>query len=478
MEVRYNVRILADAPSIVSLLDDSAVLVSSPHPAEFVTIRPQNGKHTIIVDKAGAYTIEAVFLAPLSKQSGQEHAGRFSLPLPMALMNTVKLIIPNTNVLIESPQAIHQSSAVIQNTTTAAAMFEPGRPALFTWLPKERQASQEETHFYARDIALAHMTSGLLEVFHQVRLQIAQGQIDILKLRLADGETVTSVDAPDIGSWRFDPISHEVEVRMVRPATGVYDVTVVTQTASASLPYQVRLKPLIVHGAIEQHSMMGLGADTSVYINVDQHPTVMNARDYIRQSAELIPKVKGLSEDQITQAFRFDSADSVIAGQVQAVQSELRSREIARFNAEDERLVYNSQWFIEITKAGRFDVVLDIPEGYDIDTLVAAEVSHWDELTDAGKRQVYVHFKRKLTGTIQLNLAMSQPITQVPERLTVPRVILEEVLKHTGQLMIGSEQVFVCRLRCGKVSAKSIRPNSVGQGRICWLSSYCVPIGS
>mgnify|MGYP001401268607 CR=1 FL=1 len=440
MEVRYNLRILADAPSSVSLLDDSAVLVSSPNPAEFVTIHPENGKHTIIVDKAGVYTIEAIFLAPLSKESGQEHAGRFNLPLPMSLMNTVKLIIPDTNVLIKSPQAIHLSSTVTQNTTTSDAMFEPGRPALFTWMPKERQASQEETHFYARDIALAHMTSGLLEVFHQVRLQIAQGQIDILKLHIADGETVTSVDAPDIGSWRFDPISHEVEVRMIRPATGVYDVTVVTQTASASLPFQVRLKPLIVHDAIEQHSMLGLGADASVYINVDQHPTVMNARDYIRQSAELIAKVKGLSEDQITQAFRFDSADSVITGQVLAVQSELRSREIARFNAEDERLVYNSQWFIEITKAGRFDVVLDIPEGYDIDTLVAEEVSHWDELTDTGKRQVYVHFKRKLTGTIQLNLALSQPITQVPERLTVPRVILEEVLKHTGQLMIGSEQ--------------------------------------
>ncbi|NIO40117.1 MAG: hypothetical protein GTO41_07945, partial [Burkholderiales bacterium] len=61
------------------------------------------------------------------------------------------------------------------------------------------------------------------------------------------------------------------------------------------------------------------------------------------------------------------------------------------------RLIYNSQWVIEIAKAGRFDVVLQIPEGFDIDTLVAEQVSHWDETVEGGKRRVRVHFKRKLT---------------------------------------------------------------------------------
>jgi hypothetical protein len=125
---------------------------------------------------------------------------------------------------------------------------------------------------------------------------------------------------------------------------------------------------------------------------------------------------------------------------VLAVQSELRSQETARFNAEDDRLVYNSQWVIEIAKAGRFDVVLHIPEGFDIDTLVAEQISHWDETDEGGKRRVRVHFKRKLTGSVQLKLTLSQPIAQMPERLTVPHVMLENVLKHTGYLVVGSEQ--------------------------------------
>ncbi len=439
MEVQYKLRISADAPSSFALLDESAVLVSSPKPARYVTVRTENGRHTIVVDRANVYDVAVTFLVPLP-QVGPDHRRRFELPLPTALTNSVSLVIFDTNVLIDSPQAVHLTRSVQEDRTMVEAMFVPGRPAVFTWQPKERQAWQEEVRFYAQDVSLVHVASGLIEVFHSVRLQIAQGQVDSLKLRIAGGETVTSVVAPDVGSWRFDPATHEVEVRMTRPVTGVYEIMLVTQSASSSVPYAVRLEPLVVHDALDQYSIMGLAADSSVYVHLDERPSAMNARDYIRDSAELIKKVPGLSAEQITQAFRFDSADSVVTGQVLAVQSELRSHETARFNAEDDRLVYNSQWVIEIAKAGRFDVVLQIPEGYDIDTLLAEEVSHWDASVDAGKRDVRVHFKRKLVGSIRLNLSLSQPVAQMPQRLTVPRVMLADVLKHTGQLVIGSER--------------------------------------
>jgi len=214
----------------------------------------------------------------------------------------------------------------------------------------------------------------------------------------------------------------------------------VTQSASASVPYDVRLEPLVVHNALNQHSVMGLATDSSVYVRVDQHPASMNARDYIRDSANLIKVVPGIAVERITQAFRFDSTEGVVSGRVLAVQSELRSQETARFNAEDDRLVYNSQWVIEIAKAGRFDVVLHIPEGFDIDTLVAEQVSHWDESVEGGQRHVRVHFKRKLTGSVRLKLTLSQPVAQMPELLTVPHVMLADVLKHTGYLVVGSEQ--------------------------------------
>ncbi|MBL7152702.1 MAG: hypothetical protein ISS79_03230 [Phycisphaerae bacterium] len=439
MELQYKMRISARAPASFLLLNESAVLVSEPEPDPHVTVRTQNGWHTIVVDKANVYDVEATFLVPLPP-ADQEHRRQFDLPLPMALTNSVNLVIPDANVLVDAPQAVHLTRHMQENQTTLETMFAPGEPAVFTWRPKERQAAQEEVRFYAQDVALAHVASGLVQVFHTVRLQIAQGQVDTLKMRIAAGQTVTSVTAPHIGSWRFDPATQELELRLIQPVTGVYEVMLVTQSASASVPYNLRLEPLIVPDALNQHSMVGLAADPSVYVRLDKHPASMNVRDYMRDGAKLINKVPGLTPEQITQAFRFDSPDTAVTAQVLAVQSELRSQETARFNAEDDRLIYNSQWIIEIAKAGRFDVVLQIPEGFDIDTLVAEQISHWDESADAGKRDVRVHFKRKLTGSIQLKLALSQPVAQMPQRLTVPRVTLKGVLKHTGYLVVGSEQ--------------------------------------
>lgn len=439
MELKYNLRILADRPSRFPLLDESAVLASPVKPNPHVTLCAENGKHVIDVDKPGTYNVEAVFLAALPP-AGEDQQRRFELALPVTLTNRVRLTIPDANVSVEAPQAVFLTSDQREGRTRVETMFAPGQPAVFTWRPLERQAAQEAVRFYAQDLALANVTPGLLQVFHEIRLQIAQGQVDRLTLDVAPGQTVTSVNGPQVGAWRFDPVGHHLEVRLSQPVTGSYAMTLVTQSANAAVPYDVRLEPLVVQQALDQHSVVGLAAEPSVYVQLDQHPAAMNVQDYVREVGPLVKAVPGLAVEQISQAFRFEAQSSVVTGRVLAVQSEVRSQETARFNVEDDRLVYNSQWDIEIAKAGRFDVDLLLPDGFDIDALEAPEVSHWDESTEAGQRHVKVHFKHRLTGSVQLKLALSQALAEIPDRLTAPRVMVAGGLKHGGYLVIGSVQ--------------------------------------
>jgi len=447
MELKYNLRVLADQSCRFALVDDSAVLVSPARPSAHVSLHTENGRHVVHVDRPGVHDVEAVFLAALPP-AGEDLQRRFELVLPMALTNRVSLVVPDANVSVEAPQAVFLASDPRQGQTRVEAMFAPGQPAAFTWRPLERQAAQEEVRFYAQDMALASVTSGLLQVFHEVRLQIAQGQVDRLTLDVAPGQTVTSVHGPWVGAWRFDPVGHCLDIRFSEPVTGSYRMTLVCQSPNAAVPYEVRLEPLVVRQALDQHSVMGLATEPSVFVRLDQHPAAMNVQDYVREVGELVKAVPGLAAEQISQAFRFEAQGSAVTGRVQAVQSEVRSQETARFNVEDDRLVYNSQWDIEIAKAGRFDVDLLMPEGFDIDALEAQEVSHWDEFTEAGpsarsaaaRRGVKVHFKHRLMGSVRLRLALSQALAEIPDRLTVPRVMVAGALKHTGYLVIGSEQ--------------------------------------
>jgi hypothetical protein len=439
MEIRYDLRVRADRPSRFALTDESAVLISPAKPAAHLHLETENARHTLHVEKPGVYDVQVVFLAPLSP-AGEDRQRRFEFSLPAALTNRVGLVIPDANVSVEAPDAISLVAHPEGQQTRVEAMFAPGGPAVFAWRPLERQAAREEVRFYAKDFALANVTPGLLQVRHEIRLQIAQGQIDRLLLDVASGQTVTSVAGPWMGAWRFDPMDKRLEVRLTQGATGSYAMTVVTQSANVAVPYDVYLEPLVVQGALDQHSVMGLATEPSVYVLVDRHPAAMNVADYVAEAAELIGSVSSLTTGQIALAYRFDAADHVVTGRAQAVQSEIRSRETARFNVEDDRLVYNSQWEIEIAKAGRFDVDLLMPEGFDIDALEAAQVSHWDDSTDASQRRVRVHFKHRLTGLVHLKLALSRVVAEVPDRLGVPRVTVVGGIKHVGCLVVGSEQ--------------------------------------
>jgi len=439
MELKYSLRISADRASSFPLANESAVLVSPAKCGAHVSLRTERGRHIVHVDEPGVHDVEVTFLAALPP-AGEDQQRRFELALPVALTNRVVLVVPDANVSVEAPQAVFLASSQRDGQSRVEAMFAPGQPAVFTWRPLERQAAHEEVRFYAQDLALANVTPGLLQVYHEVRLQIAQGQVDRLTMNVAPGQTVTSVNGPQVGAWRFDPVGHRVEVGLSQPVTGSYAMILVTQSASAAVPYDVRLEPLVIQQALDQHSVVGLAAEPSVYVLLDQHPAAMNVQDYVREVGELIKIAPGVAAEQISHAFRFESQGSVVTGRVQAVQSEVRSRETARFNVEDDRLVYNSQWDIEITKAGRFDLDLIMPEGFDIDALEAQEISHWDESTEADQRHVRVHFKHRLTGLVQLKLALSRAVAEVPDRLAVPRVSVAGGIKHAGYLVVGSQQ--------------------------------------
>ncbi len=465
VEMKYSLRISANRPSSFPLLDQSAVLASPADLDAHAELQVEEGRHVIHVDRSGTYDLEATFLAPLAP-AGPDQRRQFELALPAALTNRVSLVVPDANVVVEVPQAVFLTRTQEEGQTRVEAMFTPGQLATFAWRPRERQTAQEETRFYAQDLALASVTPGLLQVFHTVRLQIAQGQVDRLTLDVAAGQTVTSVNGPNVGAWRYDPSAHCLEVRLSRPVTGSYVLSLVTQSANASVPYEVRLQPLVVHEALDQHSVVALAAESSVYVRLDEHPAAMNIRDYVREVGNLLHAVPGMAAEQISQAFRFDAPSSAVTGRVLTVQSEVRSQENARFNVEDDRLVYNSQWDVEIAKAGRFDVDLIVPEGFDIDALEGQAVSHWDESTEPDQRRVRVHFRHKLMGPVRLRLALSRAIAEIPERLSPPRVMVAGAVKHTGYLLVGSEQgvrvSVASRQGVSEINAKELGQSSQG----------------
>jgi len=435
MAVTVQMRVRTEGSWEVPLLTDKAVLVEA---ADW-DVTTENGKHVLQIDKPGLHDVCLRFLVPLPAPD-ENQVRAFEWPMPVALTNRFSVTVDDPNVVIDASDAVVATPRDVPQGVTLDAMFAPGRAVRFAWRPRQRSAASETVRFFAQDAAVAVVTPGLVRVHHRVALQIAQGQLNALSLVMMPDHAVTVVTGEDVGAWRFDPKTHQVEVRLLKPKTGQYSLDVVTQSANASVPYDMQFQPITVQQAQTQHSFLALAPESTVLIRVDEKIPVMNTADFLRDNTDLILACPGLKSEQVTLAFRFGQGDSVVSGRVFAVQSELRSSETARFNVEDERLVYNSQWDINITKAGRFDLALQIPEGYDIDTLTAPQVSHWDELQDQGQRSVRVHFTHQVQGAVTLKLTLSQPMAAMPVELTAPQVRLIGALKHQGQLLVGADQ--------------------------------------
>ncbi len=443
----------AAEPARVMLLPADAILLDH---ANLQIQRGQEG-YDLVLQRGGRYQGQVNFLLPLTTASdGQSR--RFDLPLPPALSKRMTLDIPTTGLDVGFPGAgaIHVTSSQQENATHVEALLGPADNLSVCWSPRARQRAMEQTVFYATTTSAVKFDAGLIEARHELHLEIAQGELSLLHVQVPTNMTVTAVQGPNVGAWRYDPAAGELEVHLSRPAAGDYRLRLVTQIAAADDNDGIELAPLRVAEAARQRGAIGLLTSDAVDIAVPEHPPTINTADLSRDAAELLSNFGSLRF-----ACRANEASDRLRVNVFDVQPEIRSMESANFTVADERLVNVSGLDIEIIKAGVFALRLAIPEGYDIDALSADGMSHWDEQVENGSRVATIHFASKRIGPVPVHVALSRPMTGLPTTLDVPRVEVLDSLKHEGRLVISAERG-VRLTASGREGVSELNPTDLG----------------
>ena len=303
-----------------------------------------------------------------------------------------------------------------------------------------RQTSLEKTVFFAEVLSAVRFNVGIIEARHRLRFQIAQGELKDILIGLPDKMTVISVEGAKLGAWRFDPVRHELEAHLHQGVTGEYTLNLVTQIAPDKMPFTVAIGGLRVQKADRQSGTMGLLASPAVHLELKQSPQAMNVDDFARDAAPLLAGMPGYEPTALRHAFRMQKPESSVEVQVVEVLPEIRSEEKAVFTVTDERLLYNADISVEITKAGVFSFDLRLPEGYDIDALAAGEISHWDDTMVDGVRVVQIHLARKTQDKVAMKLTLSRSIAELPPQIEAPHIEVVGSVKHTGLVRISSDR--------------------------------------
>ncbi|QNN22960.1 hypothetical protein HED60_12005 [Planctomycetales bacterium ZRK34] len=433
MAIEYHVTFRVNEPKRFQLLGSDAVLMSEANPQPNVRLVVDADHHWIELDKAGVYELTLKFLAPLAPADDQGQRS-FCAPLPPALTNRVKLVVPAKGMAVTSSTAVRFNQYEQGETTVVEAIVGARDPVNFTWKPRLRQTKLEKTVFYAETTSLLHFDAALATGLHDVHLQIAQGEVRDVKVKLPAGMTVSGVEGRCVGAWRYDPADSQLEVKLTQPVSGEYVMRLRTQVAGQSLPWSASVGGPSVMGAAHQRGAIGLITRPSVYLQVSKHPQTMNADDLMRAAADLLKAAQVDRSTDLRFAYRVGGEADRIELTVHEVKPELRAAQTASFSIGDERLAFNAELAVDVAKAGVFSIELKLPAAYDIDTLTAPQVSHWDETVEDGVRRVQVHFTQKLLGRASLKIALSRPVSQTPSRIDTPRIQVVGALKHTGRI--------------------------------------------
>ena len=440
-------------------------------PADYVlvdsSVAPREGRvvagpegYAVELDRAGSHTLTFQGLVRVAASGGN-----WTLPLrlPANLKNRIEIMVPAPGWEITSPAAALLEVSEKDKTTVGIMTLAGTGAAPVTWRPRERRTQLERTVFYCDLQTYALLAPGLVNMTHLARCQVAQGELQTLRMTVPAGMTVTAVAGAGLGTWRFEPDTRVLEAWMEKPVSGEFLLVITTQVPREGLPYDAELSVPAVEGCVRQRGSVALAAGGSVQVRADtlKGLSLMNAGDFPAEAVQAALKGPGTADQpEIRFAYRYHELPANAKVHAERVLPEVRVVEQASLDISDERVALSSRLALAISRAGIFDLRINLPEDFDIESLSGEDIGHWDEVREGG-HAVILHYRKQALGNRSVNLVLGRMGRGIEAQVRVPRIGVPDAVKHTGTLAVSGERG-VRLLTTGRDGVSEIHPRELG----------------
>ena len=424
-------------PVRIPVIGPQDIVIDYKLDSKYLELGSDASGYYLEVTRKGSYEVEFTYLTRVTEQDGV-----WSLKIAMQdnLRNEVTLSLPESGLDIQSDEAVLFRVNDEKGKTTATAVYGPSRAISFVWQPRVRRTQLEEAVYYCEVNTMASFDPGVVDLASLVQYQIAQGELKQLSLQIPEGMNVTSVSASGLSTWRFDPDARLLEAVLARPVSGRFNLLVYSQVASEGLPYTAKIGSPVVVGADRQRGSLAVAAPDTVQVQMDELEglNAMNIEDFSATVVNMAT-ANGKKARAVKRAFRFHKLPVSASVQARRVLPEIRVRQEGAIDISDEYVKLSTRLNVNVTRTGVFSITLNLPDEYDIETLTADDMSHWDDLKEEGSG-IVVHFNNQAIEDRAINLVLSRASRGIEDRVSVPRVTVKGARKHTGRLVIRGEQ--------------------------------------
>ncbi len=414
-------------------------------------MRGDQAVYVIVADQTGMLTARAKFEMPLP-QAQQP----WQLPTALAAVRKLSLRWDQGGWAFASAAAARVEPLPTVNDQLSAATLWLKPMAQVEIVPQARQrdAKNEPSVFFVESSQLMIPLPGVVNGRHSLLVRPSQGQVTELLMRVPAGFTVSDVTDGPTGVWRFDPNKSELRVAIEPAQTQAFHLTVHTQRGTAALPVEMTLEPLRVMGAAGEVGLLalGFGDDAQPEKVTAKGLAAVNPDDF---DGKILPRDgNGAALVTLQQVYRFGSAPASLQARISPVAAEMRAETWQVLSLGDDRIVLSADLAVTITRAGMFRLLLEIPQGLEIESASGASLSHWTEAENNGTRLMTLHLNSRTMGRQQFQLSFTGAGTGAQKNWTVPRLILREATRESGILTIVPEQ----GMRIGVTERENVSP--------------------
>ncbi len=433
----------ADGEQVVFLRAPATLLGTSklPEGLRLVQTQGDSGKDCALYAEAdGDYALEFSYQVRVGTNAQKQPS--VVLPVGAALNRSARIELQNANIVLSSETAV---SVVEQDATGGQAsvyelVFRATETPSFTWMPKQRDSSEEAAVYHVESFDVFTPIAGLVTGFHQQQVRLAQGQLDRLELDVPAGMTITSVEGDSLANWQFQPEAQRLVCFFQSAQKAAFELRVFSQYAAGSLPYTVELQGLRVVDAASQIGLVALATDDEVQVGTVQAgaATTINLEDFPAGNVQALPHLGRVPV--LRRAYRWGAFDEGLRVQALAVEPDLRVVAQQTVSLGEDRILIKCELSAVINRAGLFKLSMAIPADYDVESVSGSHLSHWNELVlEDGTRTLQLHLKGKTLGQTSLNLSFSGPGLGEATNYEPPVLQLDGAGRHNGTLALVPE---------------------------------------
>lgn len=433
-----EVRVRGVAGDSFLLLRPPAVLTEFSGDEGLRITKAQRGEqmlYFVALDRDGSFAARVRFEMP---------AGDLSEGLPLmtgpAAVQRVTVQLDQGGWDFTSPAAVSvlPLSGLPETESGATLVLAPRENPVIHLNTRTRNTATETTRFFAEVSNLFIPGPGVVNGTTRVTIRPVQGQVSTIELEIPKGFTVGEARNGPVSAWRFDPKTRRLRVEFTPAQTKEFSLEVESQSGTGDLPVDLTLDPVRVPGAEGEVGMMGLAFGGDAQPENVRGLSPVNLEDF---AAGLIPVGKdGQPSALLQQVFRYGREGGQVSLRVAAVAPEVRVSGRQVFSFGDDRLVLAVDLQVAITRAGVFKLSFPLPEGLEVEAVSGPALSQWTEAVEDGKRIITLQLNGRTLGEQKFSLTLAGPAPGARESWPVPRLLVREATRQTGELLLVPEK--------------------------------------